>query len=150
MSEKKKKTGRKVGGAVGGVAVIALIIALLQGNGLGFGAGLGFRAGTGDSSGTSSAITSEVTNESSSESSVEESSEETGMESEATEIKIVIVVKKDQYLVDDKEVTLDEIKAMVTEAENVTVVIENNYASVQAWDDLKSSLTEWGITPVEE
>ncbi len=66
------------------------------------------------------------------------------------EKKVVIVVKQDKYYVDDKEVTLTEIEALVTGEENVIVTLENNYASVEAWDNLRTKLYEWKITVVEE
>lgn len=70
---------------------------------------------------------------------------------EIEELEITIVVTQDKYLMDDQEVTLTQINEKVTdESAIIKVVLENNYASAKAWDDIKASLTEWGVIPVEQ
>lgn len=65
--------------------------------------------------------------------------------------KITIEVKKDLYLIEGKEVSLDEIKEKVTTSEKkVNVILENNYASAKTWDEIKNALSEWGITTIDQ
>lgn len=70
---------------------------------------------------------------------------------ESKEITITIVITQDQYLIDDQEVTLTQIKEKVTDkSATIKVILEDNYASAKAWDDIKTNLAEWGITPIEQ
>ncbi len=67
------------------------------------------------------------------------------------EITITIVVTQDKYLLDEQEVTLTQIKEKVNDESAVTkVILEDNYASTKAWDDIKTNLAEWGIIPIEQ
>ena len=70
---------------------------------------------------------------------------------ELKKITVTIVVTQDQYLIDEQNVTLTQIKEKVTdESAIIKVVLEDNYASAKAWDNIKISLAEWGIVPVEQ
>ena len=70
---------------------------------------------------------------------------------EVEEITITIVVTQDQYLIDDQEVTLTQIKEKVTDKSAIIkVILEDNYASAKAWDDIKASLAEWEVVPIEQ
>ncbi len=70
-------------------------------------------------------------------------------EEESKEIEITIVVTQDKYLIDEQEVTLTQIKELVTDASAaIEVILEDNYASAKAWDDIKTNLESWGITPI--
>lgn len=67
------------------------------------------------------------------------------------EITITVVVTRDEYYIDEQKVTLTQIKEKVTDQSAIiTVVLEDNYASTKAWDDIKTSFTEWGIVPIEQ
>ena len=77
--------------------------------------------------------------------------EEPAEADEVKEITITIVVTQDKYLIDDQEVTLTQIKDKVTdESAKITVILEDNYASAKIWDDLKTSLADWGVIPIEQ
>lgn len=70
---------------------------------------------------------------------------------EVEEITVTIVVKQDKYVIEEQEVTLTQIKEKVTDKSAIIkVILEDNYASAKAWDDIKTSLTEWGIVPIEQ
>ena len=97
--------------------------------------GLHFGEGTGDSD-----IKTETV--------IEEDSETID---EMEEITITIVVTQDQYLIDEQKVTLTQIKEKVTDTSvKIKVILEDNYASTKAWDEIKRNLTEWGIVPIEQ
>lgn len=77
--------------------------------------------------------------------------EDSTIADEPEEITITIVVTQDQYLIDEQNVTLTQIKEMVTDKSAIIkIILEDNYASAKAWDDLKTNLAEWGITPIEQ
>lgn len=119
-----------MGKFLAGVLLTVAVIALLFFFGV-------FKLGVGDGKGNESKPT--------------ETSETVETEPEQKEVTVVIVVKQDSYFVEEKEVTLSEIKEKVTDASSkVKVVVENNYAGAEAWDNLKKSLSEWGITPIEQ
>lgn len=115
--------GKVIGGILSALVIAGLIIFLLFYFGvLGFG-------GSGDSKG--------------------------GTNKEQSEIKeteeITIIVTQDEYFIDEQKVTLTQIKEKVTdESAVIKVVLENNYASAKAWDDIRTSLAEWGIIPIEQ
>lgn len=70
---------------------------------------------------------------------------------EVEEITVTIVVKQDKYVIEEQEVTLTQIKEKITDKSAIIkVILEDNYASAKAWDDIKTSLTEWGIVPIEQ
>lgn len=46
-------------------------------------------------------------------------------------------------MIEEQEVTLTQIKQKVTDKSAIIkVILEDNYASAKAWDDIKTSLTE--------
>lgn len=113
-----------------GVFLTVVVIALLFFFGV-------FKLGVGDGKGSETKTT--------------ETTEKVEKEPEQKEVTVVIVVKQDSYFIEEKEVTLSEIKERVTDSSTkVKVVIENNYAGAETWDSLKNSLLEWGITPIEQ
>ena len=70
---------------------------------------------------------------------------------EVEEITITIVVTQDQYLIDEQEVKLTQIKEKVTDKSAIIkVILEDNYASAKAWDDIKACFAEWEIVPIEQ
>lgn len=73
------------------------------------------------------------------------------VKNEVEETTITIVVTQDQYSIDEQKVTLTQIRERVTdESATINVVLEDNYASTKAWDDIKTSLANWGVTPIEQ
>lgn len=122
-----KKKGR---GILGTSIIAGVVLFLLSHTG-----GLHFGEGTGDSD-----IKTETV--------IEEDSETID---EMEEITITIVVTQDQYLIDEQKVTLTQIKEKVTDTSvKIKVILEDNYASTKAWDEIKRNLTEWGIVPIEQ
>jgi hypothetical protein len=123
--EKTQRRG-KMGKVIGGIIVAILIAVLLVRCGI-----LGF-GGSGDSKSGSSEEQSEIIEE-------------------TEEITITIVVTQDEYFIDEQKVTLTQIKERVTdESAEIKVILEDNYASAKAWDDIKAYLAEWEIVPIEQ
>lgn len=137
--KKEKKKGKVVGG-VGAVAVVA-VLALLFGKGFGLGGG----TGTGD--GEKQSVNSEAENTVDEEKDVVEDKKDT-----ADAVTVTIEVKQGQYLIDGAEKTLAEIEALLTgeNAANTSFVLEDNYASTKAWDEIKALFTEHEIDAVEQ
>ena len=137
--------------------IIGLIV-LLVASGIGLrSCGFGFGWGGGSGNGGGSNPTSENTNdtEGSSESTSEVTPnipepQETEEPKDEKENEIYIVVKQDTYYIEDEEVTINRIKSILSEMEDCNVVIENNYASKKAWDDIKKLLSELEIVAVEK
>ena len=137
--KKEKKKGKVVGG-VGAVAVVA-VLALLFGKGFGLGGG----TGTGD--GEKQSVNSEAENTVDEEKDVVEDKKDA-----ADAVTVTIEVKQGQYLIDGAEKTLAEIEALLTgeNAANTSFVLEDNYASTKAWDEIKALFTEHEIDAVEQ
>ena len=115
-----------MGKVIGGIIVAILIAVLLVRCGI-----LGF-GGRRDSKSGSSEEQSEIIEE-------------------TEEITITIVVTQDEYFIDEQKVTLTQIKERVTdESAEIKVILEDNYASAKAWDDIKAYLAEWEIVPIEQ
>lgn len=122
-----KKAGR---GILGTSVIAGVVLFLLSHMGV-----LHFGGGTGDGNVNTGTITEEYS--------------ETIDEIE--EVTITIVVTQDQYLIDEQKVTLTQIKEKVTDTSAIIkVVLEDNYASTKAWDEIKINLAEWGIIPIEQ
>ncbi len=124
---KKKGRGRSI---LGTSVVAGVVLFLLSHTGV-----LHFGEGTGDSKVETETVT------------------EGDLETieELDEITITIVVTQDQYLIDGQEVTLTQIKEKVTDTSaKIKVILEDNYASTKAWDEIKRNLTEWEIVPIEQ
>lgn len=137
--KKEKKKGKVVGG-VGAVAVVA-IVALLAGKGFGLG------GGTGTGEGEKQNVNAETENTVDEEKDVVEDKKD-----ETIETTVTIEVKQGQYLIDGEEKTLAEIEALLTgeNAANTSFVLEDNYASTKAWDEIKALFTEHEIDAVEQ
>lgn len=124
--------GKVIGGILGTLTIVILILFLLSHFGL-------LSWGKGDGTGNGEANTETV---------IKEDVESTD---EVEEIEITIVVRQDKYLIDDQEVTLTQIKERITDkSAEIKVILEDNYASAKAWDDIKVNLTKWGVTPIEQ
>ncbi|MGN0401405.1 MAG: hypothetical protein ACI4HQ_03975 [Acetatifactor sp.] len=140
----EKQGKKKSRGLFGGVTAIAAAILLFifgKGFGLGPGLGLGTNADVGESKESESAVVSG-----------ESVPEETTESSENTEVTITIEVKQDQYFVDGQEKTLEDIEGLLEDKDGVkyTYVLENNYASAKAWDDIKALFVSREISVVEQ
>ena len=64
------------------------------------------------------------------------------------EKELTIVVEKNLYLIEGKQVDIAEIKRIISEF-NGKIQIENNYASLSEWDLLKKELASMNISYVE-
>lgn len=139
--KKEKKKGKVVGG-VGAVAVVA-VLALLFGKGFGLGGG----TGTGDGDGERQNVNAETENTVDEEKDVVEDKKD-----ETIAATVTIEVKQGQYLIDGEEKTLAEIEALLTgeNAANTSFILEDNYASTKAWDEIKALFTEHEIDAVEQ
>lgn len=124
--------GKVIGGILGTLTIVVLALFLLSHFGL-----LSWGKGDGTSTG-----------EANMETTMEEDVESID---EYEEIEITIVVMQDKYLIDEQEVTLTQIKERVTnKSAAIKVILEDNYASAKAWDDIKINLTKWGVTSIEQ
>lgn len=124
--------GKVIGGILGTLVIVVLVLFLLLHFGL---LSWGNNSGNGDGN-----IISE-------EAEIEDST----TADEIEEIIITIVVTQDKYFIDEQEVTFTQIKEKVTDKSAIIkVVLENNYASAKAWDDIKTNLAEWGVIPIEQ
>ncbi len=73
------------------------------------------------------------------------------VEEETEEITITIVVTQDEYYIDEQKVTMTQIKEKVMDkSATIKVILEDNYASAKAWDDIKTKLMEWEVIPIEQ
>lgn len=126
--------GKVIGGILGTLVIAGLVLFLLFRLGL-----ISWGNGNGSGNGDDDVKVDTVVNENQ------------VIDDEVKEITITIVVTQDQYLIDGQEVTLTQIKEKVTDKSLlVKVVLEDNYASAKAWDDIKTNLAEWGVTPIEQ
>lgn len=130
-----------------GILVLAIIIFAIAFIFL-FGKGFGFGDGTGDGEGNESSTEQNVNTDEKSET-PDETEENKGA---VDEITILIEVKQSQYLVDGKEVTLSEIESLIADAdiENTSFILEDNYASSKAWDEIKNLFTSYEISVIEQ
>ena len=134
-----KKTQKKRG--IGLPAAIAAAVLLMLGGGIGLGKGAGM--GTGEEASAPAETVVEQPEE-----------QQEPVEEHKTEVvtNVTITVKQDQYLMNEKETTLEEIKAYIEgcDKENTSFVLVDHYASAKAWDQLKQLMTEYEISAVEQ
>ncbi len=124
--------GKVIGGILGTLAIVVLVLFLLLHFGL-----LSWGNNSGNGEGDKKSEETEI--------------EDSSTADEIEEIIVTIVVTQDKYFIDEQEVTLTQINEKVTDKSAIIkVVLENNYASAKAWDDIKTNLTEWGIIPIEQ
>ncbi|MBQ2802312.1 MAG: hypothetical protein IJF07_00230 [Lachnospiraceae bacterium] len=123
------------------IVVIAVIAVMVF-----FGEGFGFGSGTGEGNGDSTVAQS-------SEEQVESSTSQTEeVSGEAANTTVTIEVKQSQYLIEGKETSLSEMEALLTAdtAKTTTFILEDNYASAKAWDELKKLFTDYELDVVEQ
>ena len=127
--EKKKRRG-----AVGTVAVAG--VALLLAGGFGFGGGAGLGQGE-----TLPAVSDQV---------IEQTEAEAVKEEAAS--AVTIEVKQDEYIVDGKPMTLDEIDSLIHQVDmyKAEFILVDNYASAKAWDDITGLMVSHGISVIEQ
>lgn len=124
--------GKVIGGIVGTLVIAGIVLFLLFHFGL-----LSWGGGTGDGNGDEKMGAVAEDNQAAAD--------------ESKDITITIVVTQDQYLIDEQPVTLSQIKEKVTDkSAAIKVILEDNYASAKAWDDIKINLEKWGIIPIEQ
>lgn len=122
--------GKVIGGILGTLTIVVLVLFLLLHFGL---LSWGKNSGNGDKKSEEAEIEVSTTTD------------------EIEEITITIVVMQDKYFIDEQEVTLTQINEKVTDKSAIIkVVLENNYASAKAWDDIKTYFAEWGVIPIEQ
>lgn len=132
--EDKEQMGKVIGGILGTLVIAGLVLFLLFHFDV-----LSLGKGNGNGNENDDTKTESVTDKRSE------------VSNEVEEITITIVVTQDQYLIDDQEVTLTQIKEKVTDKSAIIkVILEDNYASAKAWDDIKARLAEWEVVPIEQ
>lgn len=133
-----------------GTILVAFAIFFILFFGKGFGLGNGNGKGDGNGNSNSNAVSDEQD--------ISEN-EETETQNEVSEgtsadngITVVIEVKQSQYLIDGKEMALSEIESMIQsyDMENTSFIIEDNYASAKAWDEIKQLFLSYEISVVEQ
>lgn len=132
----------KLLGILATVVIIAIIIYVFF-----FGKGFGLGKGTGDGEGNEISAGQVVSEE---EPVVQNKMEEE--KDETDNITVLIEVKQGQYLLDGEECTLSDIEAilMSDEVENTLFILEDNYASAKAWDEIKGLFTRYEISVIEQ
>ena len=157
--EKKEKKSHK-GAAAGGVgiALIAALAAVFANFGLPFGLG----GGAGTNSGTGSGDTSSALVQESQEPQESQAEQTTAAAEQTTDtaettaggevLKTVgVTVSENNYLYQNNPITLSELEAELKKLDpDVKVVLTDNRASKNAYDELKAKLDEAGIAYIEE
>lgn len=143
-----KKEGKKRGGKVvagSATAVVLAVLAMFGGKAFGLGGG----SGTGEDGNRN------MVNKQSSVSKEQES--DTTVNDEATTAMvegtaIVIEVVKNKYLIDGEEKNLSEVELVIRRAdsEKTTFILEDNYASAKAWDDVREIFINLELSVIEQ
>ena len=125
----KKKRGGKVGLAAAAGAVL-----LLAG---GFGGGIGFGGGNSVPAASTQVV---------------EQTQEDAVKEETVQESVTIEVRQDEYVVDGKTMSLNEIDSLIHQVDmyNASFVLVDNYASAKAWDEIMSLMVDHGISVVEQ
>lgn len=123
----------------------AIVILALKYLGL-LGIGSGFSNKTGDGA-DRNIPAEEITSTASAETTLIETESET--EAKDYQKSCLIEVKQDEYYIEDKVTTLEEIKEMISKDNINQINLENNYASSKAWEELKKALAETDVTVIE-
>jgi len=126
---------------IGLLIVIAVAVLRFLGPGLGFGKGEGKGMGE-DTRDSTAAVASAQPNVDT----------DTPPDEGSNTTEIVIVVKQGEYFIESRQITLDSIKDQIqANAEGkVSVVIEDDYGSAKAWDDIQKLMNELGIAYTEK
>ena len=133
---------KKVLGVIITILIILGIVYLLF-----FGNGLGFGKGSGDGEGNGDNTEQEVNTDE-----VIEDQDVIEADNDAEQNTVLIEVKQSQYLINGEEKTLSEIESLLSDenAGNTVFILEDNYASTKAWDEVKKIFTSYGVSVVEQ
>ena len=133
---------KKVLGVIITILIILGIVYLLF-----FGNGLGFGKGSGDGEGNGDNTEQEVNTDE-----VIEDQDVIEADNDAEQNTVLIEVKQSQYLINGEEKTLSEIESLLSDenAGNTVFILEDNYASTKAWDEVKKLFTSYEVTVVEQ
>lgn len=130
-----------LGFIVAGLIILGIVYLLFFGDGFGFG------KGTGDGESNGENTEQEVDTD-------EEIEDPDAIEAgnDAEQNTVLIEVKQSQYLINEEEKTLSEIETLLSEenAGNTVFILEDNYASTKAWDEIKKLFTSYGVSVVEQ
>jgi len=140
-----KKEGKKRGGkvAAGSATAVALaVLAIFGGKALGFGG-----TGTGEDGDRNI-----VNEQSSSDIQETDTTDATEITTEAGETIITIEVVKNKYFIDGEEKNLSEVELIVRRAnsDKTTFILEDNYASSKAWDDVREIFINLELSVIEQ
>lgn len=129
MKKEGKKRGGKVAAGSATVVVIAAL-AIFGGKAFGFGGG----NGTGEDGDRNM-----VNEQSSSFVQETDTTDATEITTEAGETIVTIEVIKNKYFIDGEEKNLSEVELIVRRADSdkTIFILEDNYASSKAWDDVR-------------
>lgn len=134
---------KKVLGVIIAILIVLGIVLLFT-----FGDGFGFGWGTGDGEGNGENAEQEVNTEEELE-----NRDEIEADNDIVEQNTVLIeVKQSQYLINGEEMTLSEIESLLSDenAGNTMFILEDNYASTKAWDEIKKLFTGYGISVIEQ
>lgn len=133
---------KKVLGVIITILIILGIVYLLF-----FGNGFGFGKGSGDGEGNGDNTEQEVNTDE-----VIEDQDVIEADNDAEQNTVLIEVKQSQYLINGEEKTLSEIESLLSDenAGNTVFILEDNYASTKAWDEVKKLFTSYGVSVVEQ
>jgi len=141
-----KKEGKKRGGkVVAGSATVVVIAALAMFGGKAFGFGGG--SGTGEDGDRNV-----VSEQNSSNIQEADTTDATEITTEAGETIITIEIVKNKYFIDGEEKNLSEVELIVRRAnsDKTTFILEDNYASSKAWDDVREIFINLEISVIEQ
>lgn len=135
--------------------LILLVLAALIAVGVYFGLGLGFGrgGGSGDGDGKGPDATASLPADAPAPESTppaEEDAESQGGAQEA--ITVTVEVTQGKYLIDGEEVSLADIEALLQKADPdaSTFIVDDNYGSAKAYDELTALFEQYGVSAVTQ
>lgn len=134
---------KKVLGIIVTILIVAgIVFIFFFGKGSGF--GIGAKDGEGDGENTEQEVNVDEETE---------NRDEVEADNEAAEQNTVLIeVKQSQYLINGEEKTLSEIESLLSDENvgNTIFILEDNYASTKAWDEIKKLFTGYEISVIEQ
>lgn len=134
---------KKVLGVVVAILIVfGIVLLLFFGDGFGFGKGAGDGEGNGENTEQEVDVDEEIEDQD-----VTEADNDAAVEN-----TVLIEVKQSQYLINGEEMTLSEIELLLLDENvgNTIFILEDNYASTKAWDEIKKLFTGYGISVIEQ
>lgn len=127
----------------------AVAAAFLFANGFGFGEGFG---GLGNPANSDAPDSSQEQSKTipTTQALTESPTEAPTEDGDKQEEKLMITVEKNEYIMDGKIVSLTELEEFISENDSITYIIEDNYASVKAWDDIQKLFSDYNIPLIEQ